>query len=203
MKKRSVRGLCLALAASAVLAGGYIASGAGTGDDPLISLSYLNSVVIPDIMDRVEKTVSELLPAQGGQSADTADIEERLKKAEDRVAALSGQLEEMKKAVDGLPGSFPQTGEAGGSFESLQVFAGQTILGGAGCEIILRIGNAVAVCPGENGLVDATGGLDLTGGKTVERNHVYIVPREDGRGIAMKDDGYVMIKGAYTVDPAD
>ncbi len=87
----------------------------------------------------------------------------------------------------------------GAAYESLQVFKGQTVLGSEGCELILRIGNAIAVCPGENGLVDATGGLDLTDGLAVVKNHVYIIPREDGRGIVMQDDGYLMIKGGYEI----
>lgn len=93
-----------------------------------------------------------------------------------------------------------QTGTSSGYvYKAIEVFAGQSVLGGEGTELILRSGEALSVCPGMNGLVDATGGMDLKGGLAVSQNHVYIIPREDGRGITMATDGYVMIKGAYRI----
>ena len=92
-----------------------------------------------------------------------------------------------------------QTGGGGYVYTAVEVLAGQTILGAEGTELILRSGEAVSVCPGTNGLVDATGGLDLLGGLAVSPNHVYIIPREDGRGITMTTDGFVMIKGSYKI----
>ncbi len=103
-----------------------------------------------------------------------------------------------KKIAASATTGTPSTGEAVG-FVAVEVKAGQTLLGKAGTELILRIGTASAVCPGDNGMVDTTAGLDLTHGKNVEKNHVYIVPREDGRGFKMADNGFVMIKGGYTV----
>jgi hypothetical protein len=156
MKKRT-RGLALLLAALmlSLSVGGYIASGitAGSGDDPLISLSYLNDV----FMKQVEK------------------------KIDDKVGSGTG------------------TGGTS-AFTAVQVYAGQKILGNAGTEIILRTGNAKAICPGENGLTDITDGLDLWGGAAIAPNHVYIIPRKDGRGIAMIDNGFIMVKGGYEVN---
>jgi hypothetical protein len=89
--------------------------------------------------------------------------------------------------------------QTGTSFVSVQVFAGQTLAGKAGTEMILRSGKATAVCPGDVGLVDSTEGLDLTANNPIAANHVYIIPREDGRGVRMETDGYMMIKGAYDI----
>lgn len=150
---------------SGVMFGGYIvADAAGTTDDPLISLSYLNDVVVPQITQTIQSNVAQI--------AQTA--------AKEAVASEVIQ-------------------QTGTSFNSVQVFAGQTIIGKAGTELILRVGSAAAVCPGDVGLVDTTQGLDLTNQKAVAANHVYIIPRADGRGILMASDGYIMIKGGYDI----
>lgn len=129
---------------------GYIAFGAGDSSDPLISKSYLDTVV-KDILAQVD----------------------------DKIAANSGSFGDSQV------------------FTAIAVHKGQVLLGNAGTELILRSGSALSVCPGENGLTDTTAGLDLTGGKKVEANHVYIIPRADGRGIQITGDGYVMVKGGY------
>ncbi|MGI6030475.1 MAG: hypothetical protein ACOX7F_03125 [Eubacteriales bacterium] len=133
---------------------GYIAFGAGDSSDPLISKSYLDSVVA-DVLKQVDQKI-----ANSGGSSSFGDSQ---------------------------------------VFTAVQVYKGQTILGKEGTEIILRSGNATSVCPGENGLTDTTDGLDLTGGKAIQANHVYVIPREDGRGIYMTSDGFIMVKGGYKV----
>ena len=155
--KKYIAAALLAVMLTAVC--GYAAFGAGGSDDPLISLSYIDDVLMPKIRDMIDKAV------EGSGS-----------------------------------GGSQQPSAGGAAYESIQVFAGDVLLGRAGTELIVRIGAADAVCPGINGLVDATAGLDLEGGGRVQNNHVYIIPREDGRGIKMLEDGYVMIKGGYTIE---
>jgi hypothetical protein len=136
---------------------GYIvyAADAGSSDDPLISLSFLNNVFKPDLLKTVDKKIEDANPGDSGSEKNV--------------------------------------------FVAVEVKTGNTILYGEGTEFILRSGKAVSVCPGQNGLVDATAGLDLADGLDVTANHLFIVPRKDGRGIAMTVDGFVMIKGAYTI----
>jgi len=165
-KSKKILVLVVILAIISSLTAGYVTlAGAGTSDDPLVSLSYLTSVFKPEIMNevdqRVDSKVSEAMASQGTAQAPA------------------------------------QTG--GAAYTAIQVLAGQTLLGSEGTELILRSGEAISVCPGSNGLVDATGGLDLLGNLTVEKNHVYIIPRDDGRGITMTTDGYVMVKGGYRI----
>ena len=168
MNKRKNIALFLALTVlCSLIVGGYImAEAMGTAEDPIVSLSYLNTVVIPQITQSVKDSVNQI-------AAQTA---------RETVQSM------------GLSG-----GGGGGAFVSVQVFNGQVIEGKEGTEVILRSGSARAVCPGDVGLVDATGGIDLLGDKAVESNHVYIIPRADGRGIRMASDGYIMIKGAYEI----
>ncbi|MBQ1435518.1 MAG: hypothetical protein II705_01435 [Clostridia bacterium] len=109
-------------------------------------------------------------------------------------------MSDVDKRIDAKISSLGgQSSASSDSYKAIQVSRGQTILGSEGAQIILRSGTAVSVCPGQNGLVDTTGGIDLPGNVTISPNHVYIIPREDGRGIRMTGDGYIMIKGGYKV----
>lgn len=73
--------------------------------------------------------------------------------------------------------------------------AGRSFLGGAGTEFILRAGTAVAVDPTGNGIPDVTAGTSLPAGQPVAANHLYIVPRDDGRGFLAKSEVVVMYRG--------
>ncbi len=99
--------------------------------------------------------------------------------------------------IESAVSSRPASSSSGSAYVATHVLAGQTIRCGEGTELILRSGEAISVCPGSNGIVDATSGIDLLGGLSVSKNHVYIIPRDDGRGIKMVTEGYVMIKGSY------
>lgn len=152
----------LALTASM---GGYIAFGAGDSTDPLISKSYLDNILVPNILTQVDAKINQKLA-----SLDTGDT-----------------------------GFGTGVSSTSNIYVTVQVSAGQTIVGSEGTQFILRSGSATAVCPGSNGLVDTTAGLDLGGGGIIQNNHVYITPRDDGRGLYMTGDGYIMVKGSYSI----
>jgi len=84
-------------------------------------------------------------------------------------------------------------------FEPIQVLAGQILIGHEGTEIILRAGSAIAVIPGEAGIVNATAGVDITNGAIIPTNHYLIVPRDDGRGILALTTAYFMVKGSFSI----
>ena len=85
------------------------------------------------------------------------------------------------------------------SYEVVSVSAGQTVMCGAGCELILRMGSATIISTEKGGLADVTAGVDLPNGTAMPSNHMLIVPLADGRGIKAKTDLLVMIKGSYTI----
>lgn len=84
-------------------------------------------------------------------------------------------------------------------FVPVFVEAGKILIGGAGTELILRSGGALAVAEGEDGLSDVTEGKDLKATFAVTRNHLLLIPRDDGRGISAATDIWVMVKGTYTI----
>ena len=72
-------------------------------------------------------------------------------------------------------------------------------MAGAGCEFILRGGEATVIASKNGGLSDTTDGVDLTQDTLVPANHLLIVPRDDGRGFDAVTDVIIMVKGTYEI----
>ena len=81
----------------------------------------------------------------------------------------------------------------------MTVSKNKKLIGGSGCEIILRQGTAEIVASELGGISDVTLAVDLVDGATVPANHLLIIPRDDGRGFKAKTDVIVMVKGNYEI----
>lgn len=120
------------------------------------------------------------------------------------VDSLFEDLTELvEEKIDAIKGSYyapaePQAPAAASTFQVVEVPAGTKVIGGEGTEMIVRSGYAYAIDNGVDGISDLTAGADLKGGVQVEKNHLILIPRGDGRGISCKGLCYVMIKGEYT-----
>ena len=130
------------LAVVAALAILFTMTALAAGEDPVISLSYLNEIFMPKVEKKIEET-----------------------------------------AV----------------FTVVTVEKGDSFVAGAGCEFILRGGDATVNASNQGGLSDTTDGVDLTQDEKVPANHLLIVPRDDGRGFLAKTDVIIMVKGSYEV----
>jgi hypothetical protein len=135
----------------------------GSQEDPIITQSYLEEVVIPLIQEDFE-----------------------------------GKIAALTKKVESLNQNSSQSGQ-GDKFIVVSVKAGQKLMGGAGTELILRMGKATIISSQLGGLADATQGTDLANGTPMPSNHLLIIPRDDGRGLVANEDVLVMVKGAYTI----
>ncbi|MCL2352700.1 MAG: hypothetical protein FWC55_09235 [Firmicutes bacterium] len=149
-----------------------------------------------------------LLPA-ASLSAAPGDLSDdplaRVSYVDDKVSGLDEKVNQLLLTVQalqngGAAGQTPGGAGAGAAYVPVGASAGRIILGGEGAEIILRSGSASAVCPGENGLSDVTDGVDITNGVKIPANHLLIIPRYDGRGVAVTADAWFLIKGGYTVN---
>ena len=79
------------------------------------------------------------------------------------------------------------------------LYDGQTLTGGVGCEVMLRIGSAVCVSPSSPGLIDETTAATLAGGASLAQNHLYMMTVE-GRGVqATAATTKLLGRGSYTV----
>ncbi len=110
---------------------------------------------------------------------------------------VTKDLQNIKSDINVLKG-----GDApNNAFEPVTLAPGQKIIGGEGTELILRVGNAKAIASAEGGLADVTGAVDISNGKDIPRQHLLIIPREDGRGAYTSGsiDAIFMVKGPYII----
>jgi len=90
-----------------------------------------------------------------------------------------------------------QMAPSGGSLEwgvaELQV--DEEFIGKAGTEFIVRGGQAVVVDPTGGGIPDLTAGKNVAAGQVAESNHLFTIPRSDGRGIKAVKQTTIMYRG--------
>lgn len=132
-----------------------VSATAGSSQDPLVTLSYLNETFMDSIMERVDQKIA----ARGGGtgSSDAA------------------------------------------SFAVVTLSQGQTLTGGIGCEVMLRVGTAVCVSPSSPGLIDETTAGTLNNGGALAQNHLYMMTIE-GRGVkATAATTKLLVRGSYTI----
>ena len=91
--------------------------------------------------------------------------------------------------------------QANRGFTVVDVKAGKSVIGDAGTEMILRMGQATVIGSSRGGLADVTQGTDLADAAAVPANHMLIVPLGDGRGVKINKttDAILMIKGSYKI----
>ncbi len=109
---------------------------------------------------------------------------------------------DMKAYVDaqlGIASSDGTVTARPASFTVVNLNAGQSVIGEAGTEMILRMGSGKIIATQKGGLADTTSGYDLSNGTAAPSNHLLIVPVADGRGFKAETDSIIMIKGGYTV----
>lgn len=105
----------------------------------------------------------------------------------------------VDSAIANALGSGTSSPSGDNSYEVVFAEAGQRIIATGSTEMILRSGNALVVAPGTDGVSDMTRGIDMKNNYTVYTNHLMLIPRDDGRGIRMQTDGYVMVRGSYEI----
>ncbi len=111
---------------------------------------------------------------------------------EEREAALAQKLNAQ------LAGS-GSSGQGGQTYHVVTLSKGQTLTGGVGLEIMLRIGTAVCVADSAPGLIDMTSGGTINAGQSLVTNHLYMVTI-NSRGVqATSNTVKVLVRGSYTV----
>ncbi|MBR5641823.1 MAG: hypothetical protein IKW92_06810 [Firmicutes bacterium] len=146
----------------------------GSAADPVVSKSYMDAQV-------------EILSTQ------ISDMQTQIEKLQAAVSEGSGT-----PATPSDPGT-PSTPVEVPKFEVVKVEAGKSLIGSASTEIVLRSGTATAIAGASGGVSDLTEGVDLATGEAVSKNHLLVIPVDDGRGIQCTSLCYVMVKGDYTL----
>ncbi len=204
MKQKKWKAITSAVLLAALVVAGAIAIAAeyGTSDDPLVSLSYINNVLAPQISEKVDEIIAEKTGSLGSEldakiNSISGEIDDKIseytsKNAEELVtdAFVSNVAEKVAEKV----------GSSGTSstFALVKLKSGQTLTAKVGCEALLRLGSATCVSSGTPGLIDMTTGGDLSGGKSLEKNHLYLCT-VDGRGIRATSDATLLVRGPYSI----
>lgn len=118
-----------------------------------------------------------------------------------QISSLQDRIDKLEESGGGSPAAptTPTTPAEAPKFEVVKVEAGKSVIGAASTEIILRSGTATAIAGASGGVSDVTEGVDLSQDTAVTKNHLLIIPVDDGRGIQCTSVCYVMIKGDYTL----
>lgn len=116
---------------------------------------------------------------------------------EDKISSLNSDIDSLKASTPGNQGNVITPV----SFVPIVVKPGQKLIGGAGTEMILRSGTCKTITSQQGGITDVTGGLDIQGGKEVPKQHLLIIPRDDGRGLNITSsyDAIILVKGTYKI----
>lgn len=168
--KRKMKLLCAALCVVLVVGVAYAASGAGSANDPLITLSYLTNVFAPKVDTEMTNRVNQ------------------------KAQELTGQFDQKLQEVP------TSSGGESSAFAVVTLTKGQVLTGDIGCEVMLRVGSAACVSSGSTGLIDVTDGSVLDDGDKLEKNHLYMVTISTRGVKATADTVKVLVRGPYNID---
>ena len=142
----------------------------GSEDDPLVTVSW------------VRDSISQALQ---GEQKQRQVLEERLQKLE------GGVVDQPPGAGSAYPAPV---------FTVIEAAPGEKLLAGAGTEIILRSGQAKVLAGPYGGLSDLTAGCNLSTGQPVKRDHLLLAARDDGRGIVLETQAFLLVRGGYAME---
>ncbi len=196
--------LCAILCATAVFAAG---DSFDSSTDPVVSLSYINEVVIPDLSEQIKeaKAIAEANYNKASKS--------ELQAVADRVSSLEKQLSNINASVASIISSLEseENKPMSAAYDTVRLTYGQKLFSvKSSADIILRTGTAEVISPFvygtedeveyEQGIADITAGIDLGDGVAVDKNHMLVIPAADGRGLLVTSEyAYFLVRGEYNI----
>lgn len=162
-----------ALALSAVLLGtGAALAAGGDQSDPLVTLSYLNQIALPQIIKQVEDKTA----------AKQKELEQN----------LTDQINQYKQQAG--------QGTSGGSasYTLVSMTKGQVMSLGVGCELLLRVGSVTVKANTSPALIDLSSGGTVGSGTSLTKNHLYMATIAD-RTLTAAADAKLLVRGSYSI----
>lgn len=188
--------LTCALVAVLMVAGlGVIAAEYGSQSDPLVTLSYIEQVLLPQAKKDVDQQVEDSMEDfEDLLNAKNKDVQKYIDKKLRSFA--SGDVDEA--LVEEIAALILEEGEpssvSNAPWAVITVPAGATVVCEPGVQAVLRSGQASSTAV----LVDLSNGEDLTAGKALALNHMYVTDAS-GEGFFTAQGCTVLISGGYTV----
>lgn len=127
------------------------------------------------------------------------------------LSYVETKMEQIKYYIDEKVKGVNTGSNINTSWAVVEVPAGKSLICKDGTEIILRAGEARSISKvsieikngveivTDNGLTDVTEGKDLKMDQLISKDHLLIVPRDDGRGAYCKTNSFFLVKGAYEI----
>ncbi len=173
LKKRMIIIAASVLTVGLVWGIAAVASGNfGTKQDPLITLSYLNETLTPELLEEFDSRAD----------AKAAEVQ----------TLLNQKIEELTKKIE------EQEAGVYSTYSVVALDAGDTITCGVGAELMLRIGSVACTAADTPGLIDMTTGGTAENGSTLTVNHMYACTIA-GHGVRASEYSMVLVRGEYTV----
>lgn len=171
-----VIGLALGISFSINMASAYY-SEPGSTSDPLVTLSY------------VEMKIEQLKEDLRGEfsSSQTSMNTSETTNTDNSVESTAENTTEVSDQVEGM------------LFKVIELKAGDRVYLGESTEFILRTGQALTIAGTNGGLSDLTDGLALEENDEISKDHLVLSARGDGRGIDSITDGWILIKGKFSI----
>ncbi len=146
------------------------------GNDPLVTLSYLTEIVLPQMKKDI---VAEVVKSEN--ASDAVDTSYTSSFTPEEYAPVPAEV----------------------SYTLLELGEGECVYADSVLEFIVRPGSEVEVIsPFESqGIADITNGIEYLDGDEVIKNAYCIIPRGgDGRGIRVTNEkSYILVRGEYTI----
>ncbi|MCL1858854.1 MAG: hypothetical protein FWF92_06435 [Oscillospiraceae bacterium] len=156
---------------------------AGSADDPIVTLSYINKVFKPQIEQLISDKLKDFKPAAS--------------------TSTSASTPAPATTEPTIQNTYIMSDAASSSYIVLELTKGQKLRVKSGSlEIILRPGGVATVISDykSQGIADLTTGDELLNGKSLPINHALLIPRADGRGISITSViAYIMVRGDYEI----
>lgn len=164
------------------LCSSYVAIAAeyGSKSDPLVSLSYLEDVVLPQVEDEMVRLIANY------NDGYISELKTAIAEVEGSYSSYGSNDEFIQKVADKL-----DTNRS----EVVTVKVGDVISLKAGSEILLRTGSLTSVT---SWFLNATTAETLTTNGSFVTNNLYI-SLENDQEITVVSDATVIIFGAYTI----
>lgn len=101
---------------------------------------------------------------------------------------LAAAMEQLEAAFEA------DLANATGTFEVVSLTSGQTLSGGAGCEILFRSGSGTAA----GSLLDVSSGTSVSSGAALTANHLYMASAS-GDGVKAGGAVTLLVRGVYSI----
>lgn len=176
MKHLKLRVLPALLAATLLLGTGAVFASGGDKKDPLITLSYLEDTVIPELLDALK--------------TETKSVNKQLK------SDLADQIEAYEKDMESLVSGSSVGNE---TYTLVTLTTGQTMALEVGCEVMLRVGSVTVNAATSPALIDVTTGGTNTNSASLEKNHLYMATIPDRTLTPTAETVKLLVRGGYTI----